>query len=91
MVLFFASDPNHLNWIKDYPNSLFCVDDETLQQYVYDFSEKGFKNIRNDVKEFFGVELPKPQNAFEYPLFEKYREGTHKFEEIDCSEYKENE
>ena len=91
MVLFFASDPNHLNWIKDYPNSLFCVDDETLQKYVYDYNENGIEKIRNNVKEFFGVELPKPQNAFEYPLFEKYKEGTHKFEEIDCSEYKENE
>ena len=91
MVLFFASDPNHLNWIKDYPNSLFCVDDETLQKYVYDYNENGIEKIRNNVKEFFGVELPKPQNAFEYPLFEKYRKGTHKFEEIDCSEYKENE
>jgi hypothetical protein len=91
MVLFFASNPNHLNWIKDYPNSLFCVDDETLQKYVYDYNENGIEKIRNNVKEFFGVELPKPQNAFEYPLFEKYKEGTHKFEEIDCSEYKENE
>ena len=91
MVLFFASDPNHLNWIKDYPNSLFCVDDETLQKYVYDYNENGIEKIRNNVKEFFGVELPKPQNAFEYHLFEKYKEGTHYFEEIDCSEYKENE
>ena len=89
MVLFFTNDFNHLNWIKDYPNSLFCVDDDTLQKYVYDFSEKGFENIRNTVKEFFGVELQKPQNPFEYPLFEQYKKDIHFFEEIDCSEYKE--
>ena len=90
MVLFFTSDLNHLNWIKDYPNSLFCLDDNTLQKYVYDFNENGFENIRNTVKEFFGVELQKPQNAFDYPLFEQYKEGIHFFEEIDCSEYKDN-
>ena len=90
MVLFFTSDLNHLNWIKDYPNSLFCLDDNTLQKYVYDFNENGFENIRNNVKEFFGVELQKPQNAFDYPLFEQFKEDIHFFEEIDCSEYNNN-
>ena len=90
MVLFFASNPSHLEWIKDYPNSLFCLDDNTLQKYVYNFNEIGLENIRNDIKEFFGVELPKPKNAFAYPLFEKYKEDIHFFEEIDCSEYKED-
>lgn len=89
MALFFTGNLSHLDWIKDYPNSLFCMDDDTLQKYVYDFNEGGLEEIRNNIKEFFGVELPKPQNAFDYPLFEQYKEDIHFFEEIDCSEYKE--
>ena len=89
MALFFTNDMDHLSWIKDYPNSLFCMDDNTLQRYVYDFNEEGFERIRNEVKEIFAVELQKPQDPFAYPLFEKFKEGFHLFAEVDCSEYKE--
>ena len=46
MVLFFANDLNHLNWIKDYPNSLFCTDDYTLKNYIFNFNEEGINTIR---------------------------------------------
>ena len=57
MVLFFANDLNHLNWIKNYPNSLFCMDDDTIKNYIFNFNEEGINNIRETAKEFFGVEL----------------------------------
>ena len=33
---------------------------------------KKINNIRENVKEFYGVELSNPENLFYYPLFEKY-------------------
>ena len=51
MVLFFANDLNHLNWIKDYPNSLFCADDYTLKNYIFNFNEEGLNTIREQVME----------------------------------------
>jgi len=87
MVLFFANDLNHLNWIKNYPNSLFCMDDDTIKNYIFNFNEEGINNIRETAKEFFGVELLKPENPFYYPLFEKYKNSYYTYADLDCSEY----
>ncbi len=87
MVLFFANDLNHLNWIKDYPNSLFCTDDYTLKNYIFNFNEEGINTIREQVKEFYGVELSKFDKPFDYPLFEKYKDSYYFYSKIDCSEY----
>ena len=51
MVLFFTDNLNHLNWIKDYPNSLFCTDDYTLKNYIFNFNEEGINTIREQVME----------------------------------------
>ena len=87
MVLFFTDNFNHLNWIKDYPNSLFCTDDYTLKNYIFNFNEKGINTIKEQVKEFYGVELSNFDKAFDYPLFEKYKDSYYFYSDIDCSEY----
>ena len=78
VALFFTNDYRHLDWIKDYPNGLFCMDDYTIKKYIFHFDEDGYNDIKNTVKEFFGVELKKPENAFDYPLFEKYKDDIDK-------------
>jgi hypothetical protein len=87
MVLFFTDNFNHLNWIKDYPNSLFCTDDYTLKNYIFNFNEKGINTIKEQVKEFYGVELSNFDKAFDYPLFEKYKDSYYFYSDIDCREY----
>ncbi len=87
MVLFFANDNRHLKWIKDYPNSLFCEDDYTIKKYVFNFNEEGINNIRENIREFYGIDLPKPENAFDYPLYEKYKNTYNYYAELDCHEY----
>lgn len=87
MVLFFTDDLKHLDWIKNYPNSLFCGDDDTIKNYIFNFNEEGINNIRENVKEIYGVELSKPENAFYYPLFEKYKNADYIYADLDCSEY----
>ena len=87
MVLFFTDNLNHLNWIKDYPNSLFCTDDYTLKNYIFNFNEEGINTIREQVKEFYGVELSKFDKPFDYPLFEEYKDSYYLYSQIDYSEY----
>ena len=87
MVLFFANYYGHLDWIKNYQNSLFCMDIDTVIKYVVNFNEEGINDVREQVKEFYGVELTKPKNAFYYPLFEKYKNTYNLYSELDCSEY----
>lgn len=64
-ALFFDNDYKHLDWIKDYPNGLFCMDDYTINKYIINYNEDGYNEIRKNVKEFYGIELQEPQNAFE--------------------------
>ena len=87
MVLFFANDNRHLKWIKDYPNSLFCEDEKKKKKYVFNFNEEGINNIRENIREFYGIDLPKPENAFDYPLYEKYKNTYNYYAELDCHEY----
>ena len=87
MVLFFTNNFEHLTWIKDYPNSLFCADDFTIKYYVFNFNEEGFREIRNNIRDFYGVEIPEPVNPFLYPLFDKYKNGGDYYQEIDCNEF----
>ena len=87
MVLFFTDILKHLDWIKNYPNSLFCGDDDTIKNYIFNFNEEGINNIRENVNEIYGVELSKPENTFYYPLFEKYKNADYIYADLDCSEY----
>jgi len=88
MVLFFVNDFRHLEWIKDYPNCLFCMDDYTVKEYVFNFNENGLKKIRDNIKDFYGIEIQEPKNPFSYPLFEKYKDGYYLYSELDVGEYK---
>ena len=75
MVLFFTNDFEHLKWIKDYPNNLFCVDDFIIKLYVFNFNENGFREIRVLIKDCYKFELPEPIEPFKYPLFEEYKQN----------------
>ena len=87
VALFFTSDLKHLDWIKDYPNALFCMDDYTIKKYIFNFGEDGYNDIRNNVRDFFGVELQEPQNAFNYPLFEQYKDSYSFLGDLELEEY----
>ena len=86
-ALFFTDDMNHLDWIKDYPNGLFCMDDYTIKKYIFNYGLDGYNDIRNNVRDFYGVELQKPQNAFDYPLFERYKDTTDILGLLELDEY----
>ena len=87
VALFFADDFSHLNWIKDYPNGLFCMDDYTIKKYVFNFNEDGYNDIKNNVRDIFGVELQAPKNAFEYPLFEQHKDTFDFLGSLPLDEY----
>ena len=89
VALFFTNDCRHLDWIKDYPNGLFCMDDYTIKKFIINFNEdgSGYNDIKNDVRDFFGVELQEPKNAFDYPLFEENKNSDTYLGEIELGEY----
>ena len=77
----------HLDWLKDYTNGLFCMDDYTIKKYIFNYDEDGYNDIRNNVRDFYCVELQEPQNAFDYPLFEKYKDNAEFLGDLELGEY----
>ena len=86
-ALFFTDDMKHLEWIKDYPNGLFCMDDYTIKKYIFNYGIDAYNDIRNNVRDFYGVELQEPQNAFDYPLFEQYKDTIAFLGFLELGEY----
>ena len=86
-ALFFTDDMNHLQWIKDYPNGLFCMDDYTIKKYIFHYGIEGYNEIRNNVRDFYGVELQEARNAFDYPLFEQYKDTIAFLGLLELDEY----
>lgn len=51
------------------------MDDYTIKKYIFNFNEDRYNDIRNNVKDFFGIKLQEPQNSFDYPLFEEKKDN----------------
>lgn len=97
MVLFFGCNINHLNWIKDYPNSLFTDVDEFYREYIRNYNEEGLlklkKNIENYINlmwsQFENYKFKDFQEHLKFPLYEKYKNGGD-YSQLDCSEFYED-
>ena len=74
-------------WIKDYPNGLFCMDDYTIKKYIFNYGIEVYNEIRKKIKELYKVELKEPQNAFDYPLFEKHKDKDDLLGQLEFGEY----
>ena len=51
------------------------MDDYTIKKYIFNFNEDRYNDIRNNVKDFFGIKLQEPQNSFDYTLFEEKKDN----------------
>ena len=87
-VLFFINKIEYVKeWIKDYPNALFCEDDFTFKNFIFNYSENVYNEIRKNIKELYGVELQQPKNAFDYPLFENHKDKCEQLGKLELGEY----
>jgi len=63
------------------------MDDYTIKKYVFNYNEDGYNDIKNNVKDIFDIELQAPQHAFDYPLFEKYKDTFDFLGSLSLEEY----
>ena len=65
------------------------MDDYEIKKFIFNFNEdgSGYNDIKNNVRDFFGVELQEPQNAFDYPLFEENQDSYTYLGDIELGEY----
>ena len=84
MVMFFGFNIAHLDWIKNYPNSLFSHSEYSVKQFISNYNASGLESLKNELENWFCVKFQNFKDNLKFPLFKK--EGY--YTEIDCSEYK---
>ena len=69
MVLFFSGNPDHLNWLKDFPNALYTNSADFYQKYILKYNEKGLLDLKKEVEDEYDVKLNFEDNFLEFPNF----------------------
>ena len=93
VALFFASSLRHLEWIKDYPNSLYTNNAEFFEKYVMLFNkdagneENGLNNLKTEIEEYYGIQLQELIEPVKYPLFEDGSSANQHYGQLDCSPF----
>ena len=75
IVLFNAYNINHLTWVKDYGNALFCNDTKYVEEYLDCFHEGDLNKTKNEIWNFkerlenqFKVKFKFDNYFLHYPL-----------------------
>lgn len=93
IVLFFASSSRHLEWIKNYPNSLFTNTSDFFEKYVMLFNkdtgneENRLNNLKNEVEKYYHTKLQDLKEPLKYPLFNDGNNEDQHYGELDCSPF----
>jgi len=91
MVLFYDNSIENLNWIKNYPNSLFTNTEQFFRDYICNFNQEGLLKLKNDIEnyihsqfsQFSDFKFKDFQDHLIYPLYKT--EGC--YSDLNCSEY----
>ena len=91
MVLFYDNSVENLNWIKNYPNSLFANTEQFFRDYICNFNQEGLLKLKNDIEsyihshfsQFSDFKYTDFQQHLIYPLYKS--EGQ--YSDLNCSEY----
>ena len=83
VVLFFTASIGHLDWIKDFPNALFTVDDDIFKEYILNFTENGLNKLKEKIEIEYGQKLNNFKADLSYPLFEEAKNLDYKSIDID--------
>ena len=57
LVLFFSHNKKHLEWIKDYKNSLFTDNIDYYREYITNFNEKELKNLKEKLEKELSIQF----------------------------------
>ena len=69
MALFFSGNPDHLNWLKDFPNALYTNSADFYQKYILNYNKKGLLDLKKEVEDEYEVKLNFEDNFLEFPNF----------------------
>ena len=83
-VLFYSSNKNHLNWIKDFPNALYTNEDNFYEKYITNYNKEGLLNLKEEIESKYKKKLKFTKNFLDFPLFIEDKEySSYNFEKIN--------
>ncbi len=70
MVLFYAQNTGHLNWIKNFKNALYTNTDEFLLEYIKNYNKEGLNNLKTKIEQYYKTKLMKfTEDFLKFPKF----------------------
>ena len=73
-VLFFSSNNNHLEWIRNFPNALYTNDPYFYEKYITNYNEGGLLSLKKEIEKEYNQNLTFTNNFLEFPLFTENKE-----------------
>ena len=71
LALFFSHNKNHLEWIKNYKNSLFTDNINYYREFITNFNDKGLKALKEKLEKELSIQF---KFNFDYIIFNNYIE-----------------
>ena len=69
IVLFYTANMEHLNWIKDFKNALFTMDEIFFKEYILNYNKTGLDNLRKNIEKAYGQKFNNFEADLSFPLF----------------------
>ena len=83
VVLFYTASMSHLDWIKDFPNALFTIDEKFFKEYILNFTENGLNILKEKIEKEYGQKLYNFRADLSYPLFHDVKNLDYNLIDID--------
>ena len=86
LVLFFSHNKKHLEWIKDYNNSLFTDNIDYYREFITNFNEIELKNIKKKLEKDLSIQF---KFTFDFISFPNYKsKGTFSSLNFKCEYFR---
>jgi hypothetical protein len=73
VVLFFSYNNKHLNWIKNFPNSLYTNKIDFSTKYISNYNKDGLFNLKKEMEDHYKIKLKLDNECLEFPKFIKQK------------------
>ena len=72
IILFFANNPKHIEWVKEFPNCLFGNSIQIYKEYLTNYNEEGLKKLKKEIEQLYNISLKDFTDDFLlYPNYNK--------------------
>ena len=71
VILFFSNRIKHLEWVKDYPNSLYTDNGMFCEKYISNYNKEGLFNLKKEMEAYYKIKFKLDNDCLGFPKFIK--------------------